>query len=128
MSMPSQGPTWNSHCRRKGAADMKSELHVSSLAQDPCCHVDIYLRRHHFGVGAADFDPCVETCLVVALHDVASKGVICSHPTVVRSWMGMIIASLLTRKNQHQKCLISNQQGIQILCLQTTINLYLLAN
>lgn len=48
-----------------------------------------YLRWHNFSIGATDVDPCIEACLVVALHDVPSVSILCTHPTVVRSlkWM-----------------------------------------
>lgn len=50
---------------------------------------DTNLRWHNFSIGAIDFDPCIEACLVVALHNVPSISILCPHPTVVRSlkWM-----------------------------------------
>lgn len=108
---PHRGPPGTPTADENAQTDVKSELDASCLDQGPCCDVDIYLRRHHFSVGATDFDPCVETSLVVALHDVTSKGIICSHPTVVWSWMGMTLMQAcyhkIIRSKNTQKYIIS---------------------
>lgn len=62
--MPSQGPTWNSHC-----SGLASVLFVSGW-------IRTYLSGHDLSVGARDLDAGVQAGLVVsednvALHDVA---------------------------------------------------------
>lgn len=44
-----------------------------------------YLGRHHFGVGAADLDPGVQTGPVVRLHHVSAVSLVGAHAAVVRS-------------------------------------------
>lgn len=45
------------------------------------------LARHHFPVGARDFDTGEQACLVVRFHDVAAEGVLEPDGAVVRSLM-----------------------------------------
>lgn len=90
--MPSQGPTWNSHWSQKkdiGLLYVTFQTKEFELMWLCFLHpVDSnnaanYLRWHHFSIRTTDFDPCVETGLVVALHNVPSISIVCPHWTVV---------------------------------------------
>lgn len=50
------------------------------------CMCDTCLWWHDLGVGAVDFDSCVETGLVVALYHISAVCVLSSHTAVIRPW------------------------------------------
>lgn len=104
ISMPSHGPIWNSHWSHKKATEQEQskeniqhemfQTQVASVYTDVLVGVPflqpvyqniagIHLRWHHFSIGAIDFDPCIETGLVVTLHNVPSISIVCPYSTVV---------------------------------------------
>lgn len=94
ISIPSQGPTWNSHwSQRKQRQIVKGQSQCLTKRKRTIIVISIhcalikghYLRWHNFSIGAIDFDPCIEAGFVVALHNVSSISILCPHPTVVLS-------------------------------------------
>lgn len=50
---------------------------------------DTCLGWHDLGVGAVDFDSCIETGLVMALNHVSTVCILSSHTAVIRPWKSM---------------------------------------
>lgn len=102
--MPTEGPTWNSHCYYYMVNELDFENKIKSLKENRkkeglmknISKLWFHLAWHDFTIDATDVDACIQAGLVMRINNVTPKRFVSAGRTVVWS---------LVRNKKHSTCL-----------------------